>query len=1025
MDEFLTALNIDTKSDFVSHYQNTFHEIYSPITNSAYYRELDLVSHPNIDSNDYIFLSLNIRSLSTKFIELGNLVDNLSANNKNVSVVALQELDKNPSSSFYMPGFLSFSKIRNRNGGGVGFYVRNNLNPEEITGMPFIDGIFESIALKITIKNRKAILFNFYRPPLAPNLSFNESINRFHSEFHLALERLKKLNLPIFLCGDSNINLLTLGNNKDADLLYSNLMEFGLNLCTHKATHLNPINNSLIDLIAITRNFFNPKSSGVIIDGLSDHFINFLTFSCANFNHNHTSFKTRIFSEEALNSFKTNLSHFSWENVYNSEDPNLAADHFFNDFHFLFNSHFPEKVIKPSKKYNKINNWMTRGLLKSREVKLKLSRKVKLNPSDQNLRKFRNYRNLYNILIKKAKKLFFSDQLKQSEKDPKRLWQTINQITGKTNCNNSSISEILHNGEIISDEKSICNAFNEYFTSIGASFCSDSFPTNKHFSDFLPPPSQSSFFFQPTTHLDIMKTLNELKSKQSRDIHDISVKLLKEVSEFICHPLSYIFNLSVSNGIFPSFMKKSKTIVLHKKGDKTCLENYRGISLVSSFSKIFEKIVAKQLITYLENINFFYDLQFGFRKSHSTFHALLAFLNDVSTALNDEDIALVTWIDVSKAFDSVNHEILFKKLQNYGIRGVALDFFRDYFQDRVQNVKIGNSWSDNNCTIEHGVLQGSILGVLLYLIYTNDLQYATNKGKGFLFADDLSSLFRAKNYEALFEKTNLALGELMDWYHSNRLAIHPSKSKYMIFRPRHLQPEIESYHPIYLNFNKTNETDLSKVKLIQAVPNAEEPAFKFLGFWMDNKLSFDFHVKSITCKINSSIYCLKISRDYLEPEYLLMLYYAYVHSHLSYFSIFQPMISQANNTALEILQRRALRTVFSLPFSEDTDFIFQSLRLLKLRDLSSFNIGKFMYCYNRNITPKAFSETWLERGRMRPNNLRNNENYDIPFPRFASFEKHPFISFPKVWNNLPYNIKNAQSLNIFKKQLNNIFLSEY
>lgn len=263
----LSILNNEKKYDFVSHFNSTFNQNYSCSNVSKYYRESDVISHPNINSNDVLFLSLNIQCLSSKFIELNNLLDSFSSNQKKVAIIALQETWSHSTSSFNIPGYLPFSNLRKaRSGGGVGFYISNELKPELIScTIPFHEGIFETLVVKVSINNKKIILFNFYRPPTAPELSLEESLLKFHSYFNETLNELAKYKLPIVICGDVNINLLDLGKNRHSSILFATLTEFGFNLVNHKATRFSANYNSLIDIIATSNDFCEIKMSGTIL----------------------------------------------------------------------------------------------------------------------------------------------------------------------------------------------------------------------------------------------------------------------------------------------------------------------------------------------------------------------------------------------------------------------------------------------------------------------------------------------------------------------------------------------------------------------------------------------------------------------------------------------------------------------------------------------------------------------------------------------------------------------------------------
>jgi hypothetical protein len=292
----------------------------------------------------------------------------------------------------------------------------------------------------------------------------------------------------------------------------------------------------------------------------------------------------------------------------------------------------------------------------------------------------------------------------------------------------------------------------------------------------------------------------------------------------------------------------------------------------------------------LDESNFFLDSQFGFRKRLSTKHAILAIINFITKHLNDNKYVLGIFLDVMKAFDSVNHNILYSKLENAGVRGIVLDWFKSYFENRYQKVFLNGVYSDNLCRIILGVLQGSILGVILFLKMINDIQSSCPDLLCVIFADDDTSLVEDDNLEGLIEKANVGLDKLVNWYSANKLAIHPGKSKCMLFHKsnrsnnnsdnnlgninNHVVNNNQTYLPIFVNLNNTGENNITKINIIKRVPNEEERSIKILGIFLDDKLNFKEHIEYVRTKISRSIYTLKQMKHILDCLHLKMLFNA-------------------------------------------------------------------------------------------------------------------------------------------------------
>ena len=264
--------------------------------------------------------------------------------------------------------------------------------------------------------------------------------------------------------------------------------------------------------------------------------------------------------------------------------------------------------------------------------------------------------------------------------------------------------------------------------------------------------------------------------------NSISTNFLIEFSQFLVPPLASIVNKSIREGLFPSLNKEADVCPIHKKNEKDRCENYRPISLLPNISKIFERIMYNRLINFLNESEIIYEFQFGFRKHYSTSHALLSIVEQIRSALDKNQFACGVFIDLEKAFDTVNHEILLSKLNHYGIRGVANKWFHSYLNNRHQKVSI-NGESSKMLPITCGVPQGSILGPLLFLIYINDMHLAVKSSTMYHFADDTNLLYSCKSLKVLHKRLNKDLELLYDWLCANRLSLNTGKTEFIVFCP--------------------------------------------------------------------------------------------------------------------------------------------------------------------------------------------------------------------------------------------------
>ena len=336
---------------------------------------------------------------------------------------------------------------------------------------------------------------------------------------------------------------------------------------------------------------------------------------------------------------------------------------------------------------------------------------------------------------------------------------------------------------------------------------------------------------------------------------------MKDTFIHFLKPLSYICNLSLSNGIFPHELKKAKVIPLFKHGDNQKVQNYRPISVLPFFSKIFEKMMFNRIFDFINANKVLYDYQFGFRQNHSTAMALISLTDKIINAMENGEFAIGVFLDFSKAFDTVDHNILFMKLEHYGIRGLALSWIKSYLYQRTQYVHYLNA--DSNIKyISCGVPQGSILGPLLFLLYIHDIVNVSTDLFYTIYADDTNVFLTGNNLLSLYQTMNNELGKIVTWLNSNRLSLNILKSHYMIFT------------------NKTVVVDAS-IQINSIVLERVEST-KFLGVYLDTKLDWKKHISYVKSKIARGVGIIRKARKYLNKESLLTLYYSFIYPYFIY-----------------------------------------------------------------------------------------------------------------------------------------------
>ena len=486
-----------------------------------------------------------------------------------------------------------------------------------------------------------------------------------------------------------------------------------------------------------------------------------------------------------------------------------------------------------------------------------------------------------------------------------------------------------------------------------------------------------------------------MKNK-SCNVETYSSTVLKYISEIISPFIANIINKSLSTGYFPSKFKVARVIPLHKGGCKDDLNNYRPISLLPLISKIFEKIVYNQLYNFLEHFDILSSAQFGFRRGKSTIQAVMDHLKFVYNNLDEGSTVISIFMDLSKAFDCLDHSILLDKLEKYGIRGIANTWFKSYLSERKQFVSVNNTYSETR-TITHGVPQGSNLGPLLFLLFINDFPHANSFFKYNLFADDSTLTCKFNNSNEMYIKSRIEseLYSVFSWLQNNKLKINFDKSKFMVF----------SYGKKYsLNTLMLGNNNISITESI-----------KFLGITIDQNLNFRAHTSAISTKISKVNGLLFRLNNILPSENLQLLYSALLVPHIVYGIEVWHGALVTNRDRIFKLQKKAIRAINCLPYNHHTNDYFKSMGLLKLDDLYKLKLSTCMFS-NRIVGTQSDVHSYNTR-----------QQGDLTLPRYNRSRSQTSWMYQGIclWNSLSAETKVIERLVTFKNCLKRMLLDNY
>lgn len=647
--------------------------------------------------------------------------------------------------------------------------------------------------------------------------------------------------------------------------------------------------------------------------------------------------------------------------------------------------------------------WITTSLKTSIKRKNHLYVKWIKHPTCRNEVEYKLYKNKLEHLIRISKRRYYHDKLEENKTNLKKTWKVLRDALNKRESKHGTISMLNYAGKMISEPSTIATTLNQYFTSIGEELSKSIPNVNETFSEYLGQPLPNSIYIEETTPDEVCKVVKSLKNS-SPGWDEFLPEIVKENIEYIIDPLTHVMNLSLCNGYVPSQMKKSVVTPVHKSGDKSDVNNYRPISVLPFFSKVLEKLMYNRLLSFIEKHELLSNYQFGFRKAMSTELALAVAVNKITTAMDKGENCVGIFLDLRKAFDTVNHEILLAKLQHIGIRGLAHKWFTSYFKDRRQCVKLGNYVSED-LHISYGVPQGSLVGPLCFLLYLNDLPNVVTKfnATSIMFADDTSIFFTGPDVNSIVQATNNAMSDISNWLRANKLSLNVSKTKAILFSRKRNIDQIAS-----IKINDRN---------IQWVDNTS-----FLGIIIDKNLSWKSHIDHVAIKMAKTIGIMNRVRNVLNKKTLLLLYQTLVGPHLSYCNAIWGNAPVSNLERLFLLQKRAVRIICGLGYLDHTTDQFANLGIFTVHQLNIYVRILFVYKWVTVQLPSVFS-TYYQTTNSSQYNVRRSRPLVVPLCNTAHMQRSLRVHSAMIWNKFSTSeLFTSERSSLFRVNLKNWIL---
>ena len=1002
------------------------------LQDSEYYTETDFSNFMESTNfnNHFKIISLNIANLFAKLNSLKLFLSNLTSigHKPDILVIvethitdcddrlSLQELGN------IVPGYLFYHKgRRTRRGGGVGILIANDLEYEPnicktTEKVGYAEECFENIVVRIpkciTKNNSQSkkdlVVAAIYRQPNSAN------IEKFLEYTESLMKTIDKPSNELVIAGDMNLDLLKYGSHLPTSRYLDIMSNHGVLPRITRPTRIKNQSATLIDHI-FTQN--NPSTiiSGILdielagSSGYTDHKPVF-TILQANVCKNKFNRLINIsyFTRQGTQKRREGLLNHNWDTILLESDPNIIYDQIISVYSNYYHGNITNKTINSNSRRHKREPWITDEILKDIKRRDRLAR-LKHRRSD-----YKQLRNEIVSKIRKAHKTYLKQQVKDSIGDIKKHWKIINTTLNKTNNKEEITTDFFHQGRQIQDKSVNTNNFNQYYFNAGKE-TNESVGTAKlnpkHYLSKFKKRNEHSIIFSEVTSEDVMDVCKNIAPKTSCDSSGFKQNVLLADSGLLAHVLTHMVNCSLRTGICPENSKLARVIPVYKlKGSKHLYENYRPISLLSVFSKIMERLIYNKLFDFLVRYEILFKSQFGFRKGHNTTHATLDFVKTIEDALSNGEFAIGIFCDLSKAFDTLNHDLLLEKLDHYGIRGTAKDWIQSYLNGREQYVDFCGSTSDK-LPLLTGVPQGSILGPLLFLLYINDLPAASNL-KSVMFADDTNLLIKGKDLQNLANKLNHELESINDYFKANKLKLNTKKTKIVCFR------------------KKTQKVDLTKIKIYLDSNRLEfEEQAVFLGITLDSHLSWDEHCKKVANTISRNNGAINRVKKYLPPPSLKILYNSLVLPHLQYGLSAWGGCTGQNKKRIITIQKRAIRTVSKSYFNSHTEPRLKSLGLLRLDELYKHQSATLIHDIINGRAPEPIKNLVTLNRESTHINLRSHDSDPNHIRNLASRTLVSTNSFsckgPVIWNDVPREIQDVRAKHIFKYRLKRHLMNTY
>ena len=867
-----------------------------------------------------------------------------------------------------------------KKGGGVACYIRSDIKYSDTKYKELnksckdIEMLWISLELE---RVRPIVIVTIYKPPQGDYKRCNEYLNGAFEAANL------KDNSDIFLLGDFNIDLGDKGSIKTRELEFTT-RALGLrqliNSHTRVATREGVLTKSKIDLIFSNSDCIT--GARTLDYNISDHLAVAVTRKKQKTETKRVDFEGRSYRNYDREEFQQSLREENWGNFFTSRDPDELWERMRSKITEQADRFCPMRKFKVKEVREP---WITNEAIEAIRDKDRVMSRAKRTGRAEDWEEARRARNRVGRDLENLRADYLKRQQEANREDPKKFWRNIASIfPGKK----GKSGHIWLKNELREDVDPLDTAgyINQFFTNIGPTLAKDYNARWKYFGDTV----QDTIGGFETNLGEVEKLCKEVNIMKSSGIDELSSRLCKDAFVALGEQLVHLFNCSLSSGIFPRKWKVAKIIPIFKGGDRESVNNYRPVSLLPLPGKLLEKLVHSKITSFWDTNNFLTEHQGGFRKGYSTVSTIADLTDDLFQNINEGNTTLAAFVDLRKAFDIVNTNILLEKLRHAGIGGMVLNWCKNYLSNRFQ-CTYANGVKSSTLPITCGVPQGSVLGPLFFLVYVNDVKNAVTNCGVKLYADDTVLYQPGLNQEEAQGKLQKSVDSFKQWCDINALTINAPKTKVMVFASRSKAKKCK---------NISIQIGGVKLKVV--------PSFKYLGLTLDSTLNYTNHIASVIRLITYKMTLLAKLKKYLNTDVATLIYKTMILPYFDYADVIYWKANERDIGKLQTLQNKCLRICKGRDMRFSVDRVHKQSNVPFLKDRRVAHVRNFMYIRKRR------------RDLLNTREIRTRAHdapiFTVPIPRSEAFKRSVGYSGSVEWNSLKADLHNTNNYLSFKEK---------